>query len=139
MTRECYYCDEGIVHAGIKGILEQKSWPYVFCKTLALAGIYHSRGLLIDLREATPPASAPLAGCLPAALEHICESGFYKLALVVQSHSETYSWFDTAFNELAPRLRIFTGYQEAKNWLAAQHELSREDWQRENRNVTNVA
>ena len=116
-TQEFIYCDEDIVYAGLWGVVAYNSWSHLFCGALALAGIHQTRDLLIDLRETHLPVHTPLFQKLPSALKYMCQSGFYKMAVIVERRASEYSFFETVFLNRGSRLRIFTEYHEAKAWL----------------------
>jgi len=118
VPKDCFDCEDGIVRADLRGRVTDQIWSYVFCKTLALAGIYETRNLLIDLRQAQVPVNPFAVLSLPPALEYIGLTRLYRIALVVDYRENDYSFYETVFRNRGFALQIFTDYEEARNWFS---------------------
>ena len=117
IIRDRFECEDGIVRADLRGVITDQAWSYVFCKTLALAGIHQTRNLLIDLRGASVPASAFALKDLPPVLEYISLSKLYRIALVLGYRGREYAFCESAFRKGGFTVQMFTDYQQARNWL----------------------
>lgn len=117
IARECFDCRDGIVHADLTGVVTDKAWSYIFCRTLALAGIYETRDLLIDLRKASVPVDAFVMYNLPPVLEYIGLTRMYRIALVMDRYRSEYTFYETVFRNRGFAVQMFTDYQEAINWF----------------------
>jgi len=117
IARDCFDCEDGIVHANLRGIVTNETWSYVFCKTLALAGIYETRNLLIDLRKAQVPVDAFAVYNLPPALEYIGLTRLYRIALVMDYRGREYTFYETVFRNRGFIVQLFTDYEEARGWF----------------------
>ena len=117
VAREFIDCHGGIVHANLRGLVTDKTWSYVFCKTLAMAGIHQTRNLLIDLRESQLPADALVAYYLPPVLEYIRLTRLYKIALVMDIAVREHNFYETVFNDRGFVIQMFTDYDQARNWF----------------------
>ena len=116
-VKEYFDCQDGIVRADLRGIVTDETWSYVFCKTLALAGIHRSRNMLIDLRGSQVPNNVLSVYNLPPVLEYISLTKRYRIAVVTDSRVSDRSFFDTVFRNRGFTAQMFTDYEDARNWL----------------------
>jgi len=117
VATNCFECEDGIVRADLRGIVTDDTWSYIFCKTLALAGIYETRNLLIDLRKAHLPADAFADTKLPPVLEYIGLTRLYRIALVMDNSVREYTSYETVFRSRGFTVQMFADYEEARNWF----------------------
>lgn len=122
VAKECFECEEGIVQADLRGLITNNIWSYVFCKTLAMAGIHQTRNLLIDLRGARVPVNALAIYNLPPALEYIGLTRLYTIALVMDNRGREYKFYETVFRNRGFRVQMFTDYEKARNWLKPENQ-----------------
>lgn len=117
VAKDCFVYEGGIIRADLRGIVTDETWSYVFCKTLALAGIHQTRNLLIDLRGAMIPVTALAIYNLPPVLAYIGLSRLYRIALVMDCRGSEYTLVDTVFRNQGLVVQMFTDYEEATTWL----------------------